>query len=424
MNKKKIVAILLSALIVSLVLLVAAKAIWINAFAINGDKLLANQERDDLLERRNYLLSVVRDKEAIFRSVPQGMSPHYQGEWALVTCSMTVAALANMSFIYTDTKADNLQYMQSLITECLTERYREFDRARWSSDALKSLQTTQGHVGYLGHVNFMISAYKLAGGGDEFDKQFVEISCALIEKYKASENTNNTKGLLETYPGEVYIPDNVVAIASLENLVRFALSKSGTEAIRKIAPPARWAARDWIAKAKTNDWRDSRNGLLVFRVIESGGAATQSRGSGCGWNSFYLPYIDEELAREQYEKLKSHLFTKVWGLFPGIREYPDGVAGKGDVDSGPVIMGLSASGTGFAIAGARFSKDVSSLNDLLFTSELVGCTVRDQLSRHYLTAPLVGEAIMLAMKSHTVWEPYDKEQSSRPISAVPCARPN
>lgn len=406
----RIVAISLGAVIA---LAVVAKCLWMSAFAISGADVLSGQVREDLWERRNYLLGIVRDKDAIFRSMPSELSPHYQGEWALVTASMTVASLANLSSMYVDSKADNLQYMQSIITETLTERYRQFDKDRWKTDAMESLKTKEGHLGYLGHVNFMISAYKLSGGGDEFDKEFVEISSALVEKYAAVKNT-----LVETYPGEIYIPDNVVAIASLQNLVKIALASSGSEQIRKIAPPCRWVARDFITNAKKETWRDSRNGLLVFRVIADGGDRTRSRGSGAGWNSFYLPFIDQDLATEQYQKLKSALFTKVWGIFPGIREYPEGATASGDVDSGPVVMGLSASGTGFAVAGARYAKDADMLTDLLYTCELVGCTVKEQYSRHYLTSPLVGEAIMLAMKSHTVWEMDDKRSSSRPISML------
>lgn len=406
----RIVAISLGAMIV---LAVVAKCFWMSAYAISGADVLSGQVRQDLWERRNYLLGIFRDKDAIFRAMPSDLSAHYQGEWALVTASMTVAALANLSSMYADSKADNLQYMQSIINDCLTQKYRQFDKDRWKTDAMDSLKTKEGHLGYLGHVNFMISAYKLVGGGDEFDKQFVEISTALVEKYGAVKNN-----LVETYPGEIYIPDNVVAIASLQNLVKIALASSGSESIRKIAPPCRWVARDFVTKAKKDDWRDPRNGLLVFRVIANGGDRTRSRGSGAGWNSFYLPFIDQELALEQYQKLKSSMFTKVWGVFPGIREYPEGATASGDVDSGPVIMGLSASGTGFAVAGARFAKDADMLTDLLYTCELVGCTVQGQLSRHYLTAPLVGEAIMLAMKSHVVWEMEDKPSTTRPISML------
>jgi hypothetical protein len=42
---------------------------------------------------------------------------------------------------------------------------------------------------------------------------------------------------------------------------------------------------------------------------------------------------------------------------------------------------------------------------LAWTAELAGCTVQWDGRRRYLLAPLVGEAIMLAMKSATPWRP-------------------
>ena len=89
----------------------------------------------------------------------------------------------------------------------------------------------------------------------------------------------------------------------------------------------------------------------------------------------------------------------------GIREYPDGRQGAGDVDSGPLFFGLSPAGTGFAIAGARFTRDAEFLNELLLTAEIAGCTIETGGRRRYLLAPLVGDAVLLAMRSVTEWNP-------------------
>ena len=78
--------------------------------------------------------------------------------------------------------------------------------------------------------------------------------------------------------------------------------------------------------------------------------------------------------------------------------------GVGDVDSGPAILGLSPSGTGFMIGGAVHEKDTDLLSELLFTSEVVGSSLEWDNKRSYLLAPLVGDAIMLAMKTARVWD--------------------
>lgn len=59
--------------------------------------------------------------------------------------------------------------------------------------------------------------------------------------------------------------------------------------------------------------------------------------------------IDEEFAVEQFQKYKTHFLDWRWGM-PGIREYPKGSTGHGDVDSGPVIFEI---GGAASIVGQR-----------------------------------------------------------------------
>jgi hypothetical protein len=72
---------------------------------------------------------------------------------------------------------------------------------------------------------------------------------------------------------------------------------------------------------------------------------------------------------------------------------------KGDVDSGPLVFGLSPAATGFAIAGARCSGNEDLARALERTAEIVGTTVPSWHGRTYLFAPLVGDAVILAMRA-------------------------
>jgi hypothetical protein len=65
---------------------------------------------------------------------------------------------------------------------------------------------------------------------------------------------------------------------------------------------------------------------------------------------------------------------------------------------------LTPSGTGFAIAGALLNKDGAFLEELLRTSELAGFSVQRAGRRCYAIAPLVGDAILLAMKTAGPWD--------------------
>lgn len=73
-----------------------------------------------------------------------------------------------------------------------------------------------------------------------------------------------------------------------------------------------------------------------------------------------------------------------------------------DIDAGPVIMGLSPSGTAFSTGAATFFNDNEIRSNILRTAEICGNTLSSGNKKHYVLAniALVGEAIMLAMRTN------------------------
>lgn len=73
-----------------------------------------------------------------------------------------------------------------------------------------------------------------------------------------------------------------------------------------------------------------------------------------------------------------------------------------DIDAGPIMFELSPSGTAFTAGAATYFNDTAVRNDILTTAEIAGHTIRHNGKRHYILAniALVGESIMLAMRSH------------------------
>ena len=81
-----------------------------------------------------------------------------------------------------------------------------------------------------------------------------------------------------------------------------------------------------------------------------------------------------------------------------VDEYPAGSAGgRGDIDSGPLIFGISPSGTGFSIAGSRVFGDRELFVRLTRTANLIGTPVSRGDRRLFVTGGPLGNAIMLAM---------------------------
>jgi hypothetical protein len=70
----------------------------------------------------------------------------------------------------------------------------------------------------------------------------------------------------------------------------------------------------------------------------------------------FLVEVDPHLGRAQYRRFRELFVAAPFGL-PGVREYPRGSRGGGDVDSGPLVAGLSASASTVTLGAARVHGD-------------------------------------------------------------------
>jgi hypothetical protein len=369
----------------ALLVLLLLKVCWLFAFRTDAAKLLDGAERGDLEARRDYLLRRLLRDQATAKQMasPQGL---FEGEWFAGTLSMTTAALTNLAFTYPDTRASAVEAIGRLVERAMAKEARAFDARMWrGEDALDSLDGPHGHAGYLGHLLLMLGAHRLVGGDARFEDLQGRIAASLDRRMRESPTAH-----LETYPGEIYAMDNAVVAAAVavDGLAR---------GVDHREPLSRW-----LELTRTR-LIDPETGVIAFALDASGQRTQRSRGSGGGWNSFYLPFVDRDFARDQFARLREHFLASPLGV-TGFREHRKGVDAGGDVDSGPVIFGLSPSGTGFAIAGARHARDAKLLGSLLDTAELAGFTFQWNGERRYLLAPLVGDAIVLAMKTACVWD--------------------
>lgn len=96
-----------------------------------------------------------------------------------------------------------------------------------------------------------------------------------------------------------------------------------------------------------------------------------------------------------------------WLPLTSVKEYHDRSCWLGfDIDAGPILFNLSPSGTAFVVGSATFFDDRSVRSGVLKTAEIMGSTVTWGGRSHYLLAnvALVGEAIMLAMRTTVEWK--------------------
>lgn len=379
-------------LIVLLVILafVVVKAVWVGIATRHHGGFAS--EKEDILSRRDFLLEkVMTSPQQLIDEMPRLVGPQFQGEWALYSCSMLSAALVNTTLIYGEEREENIARIDSLIKIVMSPELRAYDRERWDEDPLETLDGDKSHVSYLSHLAWMIGGYKQIGGDGKYDDLYRRLCETMHRRLLDTPNMN-----LPTYPDEgVYVPDMLVAIVALS---LYSQQNDGEY---------RATVQNWIEQAK-QQWLDPETQLISSFLPDGTMGMYKNapiKGSYTALSCYYLTFVDKEFARDQYEKLKVHFLQRK--LITGFKEYYDRRCWLGmDIDAGPIICNLSPTGTAFGVGSVTFFEDWELRKSMLKTGEIAGTTWRSQGKSHYLLADmaLVGEAIMLAMRTATEWK--------------------
>jgi len=356
-----------------------------------GKGILKEGITKDIMLRRNFLIKALSGKPKT-TDFFQAKDMQFAGEWAIGTYSMATYALTNIAMLEPETAHESSQIIAEWIGVCMDEEVFAFDQIAWWEESPLSpeaLSGDRGHIGYYGHLNLMLGCYALLNNDGQFELLHRKISDAIARRMLKYPHRH-----VETYPYETYPPDNTVAVVSLR-VADMTLDTDYSDLID-----------EWILQSKLLEAKPY--GLIVFQINSFTGEPFQScRGSNIAWNSFFLPLVDEEYADEQFERFREFMLRRIPG-FATFKEYPEGNLFKMDCDTGPVIFGVGGTATGFSVAGARWTKDERLLTELLRSVELLGTSVTKGDMRRYIVSPIVGDAIMLSVKTACRWRPLWK----------------
>ena len=141
-------------LILALLLL---KGLWLAFARTGGEASLAGADRADLVGRLGHLEGRLLDP-AFFDEAIASPGGIFEGEWRLVSLSMTAAAATNLAQLDLLDRTRAVALVDALVARAREPAARAFDQRMWGSDALATLDRDEGHVGYLGHLAFMTAA--------------------------------------------------------------------------------------------------------------------------------------------------------------------------------------------------------------------------------------------------------------------------
>ncbi|WP_422769097.1 hypothetical protein ACN28C_20210 [Plantactinospora sp. WMMC1484] len=279
------------------------------------------------------------------------------------------------------------------------ERGTALREARWALDRLDSpagrepfspeLAPAYG-VFYRGWTNWlrggMLSLHTARARDPAELTRFAEDSAALAAAFDAAGSP-----YLPAYPGQAWPVDSTVAIASLR--------------LHDTLLPARFdgTVDRWLSGVRQR--LDPETGLLPHRVDPVRGAPVDgARGSSQSMILRFLVDVDPAFARAQYLGFRERFVATPLGLGPAVREYPAGTSGPGDVDSGPLLLGISLSATVVTLGAAQVQGDAALAGALANYGELAGVPVTTPWSKRYaLGAVPIGDAFLAWSKAARPW---------------------
>ncbi len=304
----------------------------------------------------------------------------FDGEWWLGTYLMAAAGFQRAAQLDPTHAAANLARLSDAVERLLAPEVRGFDRAAWGDDMLEDLDEDAHDHAVLGYLGVALGFERLARPDSPHAARHDALVAALTRRMAARPPGS----LLQTYPGESYPVDNAAVVATLALHAR---------ATGQPLPPV---LGPWLTAWEAR-WVDPATGLLI-QAADGAGERPRDlpRGSGTALASWFLSFADPALAGRLGAATRDQLGVEILGM-AAVREYLPGVTGPGDVDSGPLILGLSVAASGFSIGAARAAGDADWQGNLLDTACLFAAETDDVHTGHALTGGPLGNAILLAM---------------------------
>ena len=301
----------------------------------------------------------------------------FDQEWVFGTYQMAAMGLGQVALLHPESRAEHLRVMELCLDELLTERVRRFDTDAWGSDAFQSLSTEQGHVAYLGYLDLALGLHRQLNPDSRYRDLHDSITSTLWRRYQASRSK-----MLATYPNQYFPVDNLAAIGAL-----------GLHA--RVTGADREAELEVLLNAVRQRYLDPTTGLLIQRVDHRGRPVDAGRGSGSALGAYFASWASPELATRLHQALKRHLTRAPLG-FGMVQEYA-GEAGPGDIDSGPLVLGMSISATGFSLGSARVADDLEHFEAVYRTAHLFGAPTSTSPGMAFVNGGPLGNALMLAL---------------------------
>ena len=209
---------------------------------------------------------------------------------------------------------------------------------------------------------------------------------------------------LESYRHLAWPADNIVCLAALDWHDRM------------FEPRFQDVRTEWLRRIKNN--LDPGLHLIPHGYdLEREKPLEGVRGSSQSLMLVFLADIDSAFAADQYRKYRDHFLTSRLGM-PGVREYPRGQSGLGDVDSGPVIAGIGAAASIVGLKTALRFGDRETATGLYLGLNALLLARSDKDEKYCLFGQLPMADAFLAWSSTQICPAFTRQTNNHPVETL------
>ncbi|MGA9452362.1 MAG: hypothetical protein WBW41_13580 [Verrucomicrobiia bacterium] len=370
-------------ILTGLVALVIAAAIWLPCLHLVFTRPLSDFRQNQGLSPKARQLAARQLQlwtEPALREQELNKMRVSNAEWDFMGRSYLVWSLANMALRDPASKSLYLQTMDQIIDETLRLEQQEgmyFFLMPYAKDGHYVMQPA--HSLFLdGEIALMLASRRVVEEKPEYKLLLTGRVNAMVERFQKSPRM-----LLESYPDECWTFDHCVAL----DAIKMADYLDGSDHSALI--------RGWIAMAKQK-LVDRESGLLISSFMTDGTPLYGPEGSTIWMVAHSLQLLDEDFARDQYQRARKELGAITLG-FGYAHEWPKSWKGEADIDSGPIIpfFEISAGSSGMAFIGASAFDDGKFLTSLTATLDFAAFPSQTGGRLKYCASNQVGDAALL-----------------------------
>jgi hypothetical protein len=247
----------------------------------------------------------------------------------------------------------------------------------------------------------------LHAAGPSIDSEEALLFTAQCDRIAAAFDRSPTP-FLQSYVGSAWPSDSLIAVAALrlhDHLLTPRYEKTLTQ---------------WTRSMRSR--LDEETGLIPHAAY-SPSRQERVRGSSQSLMLRFLVEIDPGLAAEHYRQYRTR-FRTTWLGLPAMREYPVGIEGQGDVDSGPVVFGIGAAATVVGLGTVRTFNDHELATSLGQSMEFVGVPFSLSGRKRYIGGLLpIGDAFLVWSKLASPHVAPPQPSAHAPLLAWWCRLP-